>query len=64
VSLQQVACCAVVFPAPRRCCCLFYKAAKEVQQADIQQMAWWVPRCRYAHAYYDTWQQNMLCSII
>lgn len=24
----------------QRCCCLFYKAAKEVQQADIQQMAW------------------------
>jgi hypothetical protein len=27
---------------------LFYKAAKEVQQADIQQMAWWVPLARKA----------------
>lgn len=23
-----------------RCCCLFYKAAKEVQQSEIQQLAW------------------------
>jgi hypothetical protein len=23
-----------------RCCCLFYKAAKEIQQQEIQQLAW------------------------
>jgi hypothetical protein len=28
---------------------LFYKAAKEVQQADIQQMAWWVHGLQELH---------------
>lgn len=34
------ACCMLCSCVLFRCCCLFYKAAKEIQQQEIQQLAW------------------------
>lgn len=41
VVVHQLCLCVLCLCVLCRCCCLFYKAAKEVQQGDIQQMAWW-----------------------